>query len=205
MSRKDKGGRTGASHSARHSGRHPDAALTVVRLTAPALEDLENLRNQNPEALRWALKKILLLERNPDAGEHLHGALQGWRKLVVSKRHWRIIWRTTSDAIGNTIVDVAEVWAVGARSDGEVYAEMRARVESLPPGPTTMALTDVLERLGRSAEGFTAVPEPVITDPLPDWLANDLVNIAGLPREQVESLNLADALDAWGQWRSQPQ
>lgn len=188
----------------RRSGRYPDATLTVVRLTDPALKDLGRLRDQNPEALRWAVKRILLLEQSPDAGEPLHGALQRWRKLVVGDRRWRIVWRTTSDDVGNTIVDVAEVWAVGARSDSEAYTEMRARVKALPPGQTTMALADVLDRLGRSAAGFAAVPEPVTWEPLPEWLANDLVGVAGLTPETVRSLTLSGALATWGEWRSQP-
>jgi mRNA interferase RelE/StbE len=95
----------------------------VVRLIDPAVDDLRALLRLDPQIVRWALKKLLLLERNPEAGKELHGSLIGWRKLTVSDRDWRIVWRVASDDTGTVIVDVAEVWAVGARADREVYEE----------------------------------------------------------------------------------
>lgn len=62
-----------------------------VRLTDAALEDLDRLAASVPQALRWALKKMLLLEESPDAGEPLLGNLIGWRKLTVGDRDWRIV------------------------------------------------------------------------------------------------------------------
>ena len=135
--------------SAARSGRHPDADHVVVRLIEPAFADLRALLRLDPQIVRWAVKKMLLLERNPEAGAQLHGTLIGWRKLTVSNRDWRIIWRVTSDKSGTVIVDVAEVWALGARAEGEVYEEMRSRVAKLPPAPKTVALAEVIERLGK--------------------------------------------------------
>jgi mRNA interferase RelE/StbE len=44
----------------------------VVRCTEPAIADLERLaRTGLPQVVRWVLKKCLLLERNPEAGEEL--------------------------------------------------------------------------------------------------------------------------------------
>jgi mRNA interferase RelE/StbE len=37
-----------------------------VRLTDPAVADLERLVGVDPQIVRWALKKMLLLERDPD-------------------------------------------------------------------------------------------------------------------------------------------
>ena len=60
-----------------------------VRLTEPALNDLQGLARAAPLALKWPLKKMLLLERDPNAGDPLLGGLIGWRKLVVGDRDWR--------------------------------------------------------------------------------------------------------------------
>ncbi|MGH3182003.1 MAG: type II toxin-antitoxin system RelE/ParE family toxin, partial [Acidimicrobiales bacterium] len=176
----------------------------VVRLTEPAVDDLEGLNERNPQAVRWALKKMLLLERNPEAGEELHKELVGWRKLVVGNRDWRVVWRVTFDESGGVAVDVAEVWAVRARSEGEVYAEMQSLVASLPRTPQTVALSDVVERLGKVAEEFDVTPEP-IREEVPDWLINLLVNTVGLPRSEVEQMSLHEAVDTWGEWQTQPR
>lgn len=63
---------------ARRSGRHPEARRTVVRFTDPAFADLQRLaRKGDPQVVRWALKKCLLPERNPAAGEEPRGGLDG--------------------------------------------------------------------------------------------------------------------------------
>ena len=142
---------------------------------------------------------MLLLERDPYAGEELHGDLIGWRKLVVGNRDWRIIWRATSDDTGAIVVDIAEVWAVGARSDAAVYREMAERVALLPKNPPTLALTEVIERLGRAATAIQAARE-IPAEAVPDWLLNRLVHTAGLNRADVERLTLEEAVDAWTAW-----
>lgn len=43
----------------------------VVRLIEPAVEDLRVLLEKDPQIVRWALEKMLLLERDPEAGEAL--------------------------------------------------------------------------------------------------------------------------------------
>jgi mRNA interferase RelE/StbE len=186
--------------TARRTGRHPDAA-GVVRLIEPAFDDLRALLRLDPQIVRWAVKKMLLLERDPEAGAELHGMLIGWRKLTVSNRDWRIIWRVTSDESGTVIVDVAEVWAVGARADSEVYEEMRSRVATLPPAPRTVALNEVIERLGKVTAGLSATPEPT-AEPVPDWLVKRLTQQVGLPSDAVARMSLQEAVDAWTDWTS---
>jgi mRNA interferase RelE/StbE len=172
-----------------------------VRLIEPAFDDLRALLRLDPQVVRWAVKKMLLLERNPEAGAELHGMLIGWRKLTVSNRDWRIIWRVTSDESGTVIVDVAEVWAIGARADSEVYDEMRSRVATLPSAPKTVALAEVIERLGKAAAGLPAIPEPSSTaDPVPDWLINRLTHQVGLAPDTVVRMSLQEAVDAWTEW-----
>jgi mRNA interferase RelE/StbE len=175
----------------------------VVRLIEPAFDDLRALLRLDPQIVRWAIKRMLLLERNPQAGAELHGTLIGWRKLTVSNRDWRIVWRVYSDESGTVIVDVAEVWAVGARADSEVYDEMRSRVATLPPAPRTVALSEVIERLGKVAAGLSASPEPPATAPLPDWLVKRLTHQVGLAPGTVARMSLQEAVDAWTDWTSQ--
>ena len=122
-----------------------------VRLTSPAVADLHALLRKDPQIVRWALKKMLLLERDPHAGEPLLGHLVGWRKLTVGDRNWRVIWRVSTDKTGAVTVTISEVWAVGARSDAAVYAEMTERIADLGPNPTTQALSSVIDMLGRHA------------------------------------------------------
>ena len=88
---------------------------TVVRLSDPAVEDLARLVRKHPQIARWALKKMIQLETDPEAGQPLPGELVGWRKLAVGNRDWRIVWRVTHDEAGGVIVDVAKVWAAGGR------------------------------------------------------------------------------------------
>lgn len=85
-------------------------------------------RKGDLQVVRWALKKCLLLERDPEAGKEIRGGLIGFRKIVVGDRDRRVVWRVPHDETGRTVVDVAEVWAVGARSDAEDYDEVQARV-----------------------------------------------------------------------------
>ena len=62
-------GPTPAEPKRRRTGRHPAATTVVVRLTEPAFDDLRALLRLDPQLVRQALKKMLLLERDPQAGE----------------------------------------------------------------------------------------------------------------------------------------
>jgi mRNA interferase RelE/StbE len=160
------------------------------------------LLRRDPQIVRWAMKKLLLLERDPEAGVPLHGALAGWRKIIVGDRGWRVVWRVTWDDDGGAVVDVAEVWAVGARADAEVYLEMRSRVATLPPSPPTVALAEVVARLDRMAG--TAPPGPAFEVP-PPWLVRRLTEQAGMSRAEVLAMTLEQAVDAWTAWISTPR
>jgi mRNA interferase RelE/StbE len=189
----------------RRGRRRPSAAKVVVRLTEPAFDDLRGLLRKDPQIVRWALKKMLHLQADPEAGQPLHGVLIGWRKLVVGDRDWRVIWRVTHDGSGGVIVDVAEVWAVGARPDSEVYAEMAERASRMPTDPRTLALTDVMSRLGKASRGLVAQAEPSAAGQLPDWLVRRLTDQAGMQMSEVVGLTLQEGLDAWTSWVSRPQ
>ncbi len=129
------------------------------------------------------------------------------RRLTVGNRDWRVVWRVSHDQAGGVIADVAEVRAAGARSDGEVYAEMTDSVRTLPDSPRTTALADLVVRLGKVAEGLTATPEPAQdTDqqPLPPWLRTRLIDQVGMPAVAVDALTLEQAVDSWTTWSSRP-
>lgn len=176
----------------------PDGARAYVRLTAPALSDLEALLKKDPQIVRWALKKMLLLERSPDAGEPLLGELIGWRKLTVGDRDWRVVWRVSTDTEGAVTVTIAEVWAVGARTDAEVYVEMTDRVAAAGQSPTTLALAEVIQILGRHAQRDDLQPavEPA-RDVVPGWLRDRLIHTAGLDAEAVDTMTGAQAMERW--------
>ena len=170
----------------------------VVRLTNDAVDDLHRLlRRGDPQVVRWAFKKMIHLEQDPEAGDALLGGLRGWRKLTVGDRDWRLVWRVTHDDAGAVVVDVAEVWAFGARSDAEVYAEMEDRVAAAPETPRTRALADVLTTLGKLTEDLGATPEPAAAQPLPRWLRESLLHVVRLSRVEVDALSRAEADQVW--------
>ncbi len=142
------------------------------------------------------LKKLLLLECDPEAGEPLVGALIGFRKLTVGDRHWRIVWRVTTDDLGTRVVEIAEVWAAGARSDAAVHAEMKGRVADLPRNPRTQALAEVVTMLGRAAGDVDAARE-VESEPVPQWLVERLVHTAGWAEDEVRAMDPESAMVEW--------
>jgi mRNA interferase RelE/StbE len=174
----------------------PAVARAYVRLIAPAFRDLQRMLALDPQIVRWALKKMLLLERHPDAGEPLLGGLIGWRKLVIGNRDWRLVWRVMHDDLGATVIEVAEVWAIGARADAEVYAEMFSRVESLPKTPATLTLVEVIARLGKVGGGVVPAIEPA-NDPVPPWLVHRLVHQVGMGSAEVNALSGEEAMQRW--------
>ncbi len=169
-----------------------------VWLTDAAIEDLHRL---DGAPLVWALKKMLLLETDPYAGEPLVGRLVGYRKLVVGNRDWRLVWRVITDERGAVIIDVAEVWAVGARTDAAVYEEMVTRVDELPDGRVRRSLADVVEQLGKRAKSLRARPPFTPPARVQGWLVERLVHTAGMDRSAVEAMTSEQAVDAWVEYR----
>lgn len=172
--------------------------MTEVLFTDAAIDDLRRL---GPDVVPKVLKKIQILFGNPEAGHPLGGELTGFRKLVVGRNHWRIVYRVVADGV----VEICEVWCVGVRSDAEVYAEASARVAAMADQDSTLAkLAGVIGRLGRLA-GDVVVEEVPAREPVPDWLAQRLVHTAGVPRERVAALSLEQAVDLWTDFVSSPR
>jgi mRNA interferase RelE/StbE len=178
-----------------------------IRLTAAAVDDLRILAKSDPQLLRTALMKMLILERNPMAGEPLSGRLMTFRKLKFGKRGHRIIWRSHEEQEGLIVIDVAIIWAVGARSDEAVYKEMMQRVSVLPKSPASTTLKEVVGRLGRAVSGIESLFEKSVTNAevLPDWLLSRLVDDVGLHLQDAQSLTKSQALDVWTHWASKPK
>lgn len=162
---------------------------------------IDDLRRLGPEVVPKVLKKVMILLDAPDAGHPLGGDLTGFRKLVVGRNHWRIVYRLLDDGT----IEICEIWCVGARSDAEVYAEATARVaDAAGASPELQRLADVVDRLGRLARGVAAEPQPR-AEPVPDWLARRLVHTAGIPPEQVAALDLEQAVDLWTRFTNGPR
>jgi mRNA interferase RelE/StbE len=186
-----------------------------VRFTEEAISDLRGLARKDPQIVRACFKKFLVLERNPHAGEPLLGGLVGFRKLTVGDRTWRIVWRVGTDVAGQNVVEVAEVWAVGAREDAQVYAEVSSRVAALGDDPITQPLAQVLQALSKvralrldvaaaqhDAEDADSVMTESAREPIPIWLAGRLTQQAGYTQDELARLSPEEAMDAWDAWMS---
>ena len=169
--------------------------MAEVSFTDAAIDDLRRI---GPDAAPTVLKEVLLLLDDPEAGHPLGGLLTGFRKLVVGRNTWRIVYQIRDDKS----VEICEIWAVGARADAEVYSEATARLKSAGGAePELGKLADVVERLGRLAADIAVAPARR-RDPVPDWLADRLIFTVGLPREEVAALDLQQAVDLWAAYMS---
>ena len=169
--------------------------MAEIAFTDAAVDDLRRL---GPDAVIKVLKKVLLLPDNPEAGYPLGDDLTGFRKLVVGRNTWRIVYRIVSDKA----IEICEVWAVGARADSEVYGEATARVRAAGQGrPELAKLATVLELLGAVTKDIV-IDQPPVRDPVPDWLAKRLIHTAGMAREDVAALDLQQAVDRWTEYIS---
>ncbi|WP_113718228.1 type II toxin-antitoxin system RelE family toxin [Arthrobacter dokdonensis] len=153
------------------------------------MADLHRLGKKDPYKVRTVFKKMLLLERSPNAGEPLLGALIGFRKLVVGDRHWRIVWRVTADTDGKPILDISEVWAVGVRSDSEIYEELKARVARIGDDPRLQPLKDVIAQMGRLYESVEAAAEPPRETTVPNWLQTALHDQLNLSPDEIAKIS----------------
>lgn len=178
-----------------------------VRLTDDAVADLRRLKKKDPQIVREVFKKMLLLERATDAGEPLLGALVGFRKLVVGDRDYRIVWRETTDDHHQPVLEIAEVWAVGARADSEIYDEMTQRVNQLKEAahPQAHALAAVIEEMGRLYEGIPVHHEPSPASTLPAWLVQALEANLQLPPEAISRLSQDEAQRLLAEYWGKPQ
>ncbi|GAA2817970.1 type II toxin-antitoxin system RelE family toxin [Nonomuraea rubra] len=169
--------------------------MSDVVFTLPAVDDL---RRVGPDAAPKVLKEILLLLDSPEAGHPLGGELTGYRKLVVGRNTWRVVYRITEDKS----LEICEIWAVGERAGADVHAEATARVRRAGADrPEVVRLQQVIERLGALTARIQVQKEPP-REPVPDWLADRLIYTVGMAHEEVAALDLQEAVDLWAEYRS---
>jgi mRNA interferase RelE/StbE len=104
---------------------------------------------------------------------------------------------------GDTIIEVAEVWAVGARADSEVYSEVRKRIEKLGSTPEMVSIASTVARLSRGVD-VNEHPDPV-EDPVPTWLSVRLTEQVGLTAKQISQLSGEQAMKLWEAFITQPR
>lgn len=171
--------------------------MVEVLFTDAAIDDLRKL---GPDTAPKILKKIVRLLDSPQAGYPLGGELTGFRKLVVGRNTWRVVYRV----VDQQTIEICEIWAIGARADSEVYAEATARIVAAAGRlPEFSKLSAVVEKLGRSKDSLSIPPAPT-REPVPDWLAQRLIHTVGLPPAQVAALDLEQAVDLWAEYTSRP-
>jgi mRNA interferase RelE/StbE len=172
--------------------------VAEIGFTEAAIDDLRRI---GPSAVPRVLKKVLLLADDAEAGYPLGGELTGFRKLIVGRNTWRIVYRIVEDKA----IEICEVWAVGPRADAEVYAEAVGRLRTAgSTRPELVQLANVVEQLGRLA-GDVVVAQPAPREPVPSWLADRLVHTVGMTREAVAALDLQQAVDLWTAHAARPQ
>ncbi|MET0420279.1 MAG: hypothetical protein ABW073_01110 [Acidimicrobiia bacterium] len=164
-----------------------------VVVTDAALDDLRRL---GPALARRAVAQLALLEREADdvddspleTGELVPGS--GYRKFVGNAGTWRVVFTTHDD-----IVTVWEVWVEGIRSTGAAFADALHGMQSADT-PEAVEHARLLERLGRIT-GTVPVPRHRVREPVPDWLADALVERAGLTRLDVAAMDASTAFEQW--------
>ena len=107
------------------------------------------------------------------------------------------------DKSGDIIIEIAQIWAVGARSDSAIYKEMKERISSLPDSPNTTSLAHVLELLGSKSGERAATPEPT-NELAPRWLLDRLEHSAGIPVDQIKGLSVDEAMSLWEAYITRP-
>jgi mRNA interferase RelE/StbE len=160
--------------------------MVAVELTDAAVDDLRRL---GPALARRALTQIAVLADDPGAGRPLVTD-SAFAKLVGGGGSLRVVYA----GAGSSVV-VWEVWVDGVRSAGSAYAEALHRMQAAD-APEAVEHAQLLERLGRLT-GTVPVPRHRVREPVPDWLADALVERAGLTRLDVAAMDASTAFERW--------
>jgi mRNA interferase RelE/StbE len=162
-----------------------------VVLAPPVVDDLRRI---GPVLAPRVLDVVATLDDDPLAGAPLVDEGTGYRVLTAEGGRRRIVY-----SVAGEVVTVWEVWAEGARLDGEAYAEALDRMQAAD-APDVVQLARILRRLGR-VTGTVAVAADRLRAPVPDWLADALVLDAGLDPLTVAAM---DARTAFAVWNARP-
>ena len=85
------------------------------------------------------------------------------------------------------------------RSEGTAYAEALHRMQAAD-APEAVEHAQLLERLGRLT-GTVPVPRHRVREPVPDWLADALLDAGLTDRVELASM---DAATAFARWNARP-
>jgi len=106
--------------------------MAKVELTDEALEDLKDLDGASQKIVLKGLRK---LAANPDQygqplGKRNAGDLTGFRKLVVGRKAFRILYMVHENDDGSDITLVV-VWVIAERADDRVYQLAVSRLQTM--------------------------------------------------------------------------
>jgi mRNA interferase RelE/StbE len=158
----------------------------MIVFTEAALDDL---RRVGPALARRIVDQLSVLADEPEA-DHELVAGSGFRKLTGRGGAWRAVHRSD----GSTMT-IWEVWVDGVRRPGSAYAEALHRMQAADT-PEVVEHAQLLERLGRLT-ATVPVPGHRVREPVPDWLADALVERAGLTRLGVAAMDASTAFERW--------
>ena len=120
--------------------------MAEIQFLDPAIDDLTDL---DGSMLLPVLKKIAMLEENPEAGRPLGsrrgGDLTTFRKLVVGNRDLRVVYRVDPDG------QICVIWVIASRTDEQCYDTALRRLEALGNDPRASTLAEVVSNLRPSA------------------------------------------------------
>jgi mRNA interferase RelE/StbE len=111
-----------------------------VLLTQDAADDLRRV-HKSGHAKDFLIKLLRLQDYGENVGLPLRRPLAGWRKIVVARNTWRILFKM--DASRTT----ATVWVIGDRRDSECYAEAERRLAAFGDNPHIVELGSVLRSI----------------------------------------------------------
>jgi hypothetical protein len=166
--------------------------VATLAFTDAAIEDL---RRAGPVRAALLLGRLRLLEREPDAGTPLLDAATGYRTLDALDGTARIVYDTEGAG-----VTVRVVWVDDARTDGDAYDEALRRMRAADPADL-VALADIVRRIAR-VTGARLVPPNRLRQPVPDWLAESLLDDAGLSVLDVAAMDAVTAFAVWNRFQT---
>ena len=158
----------------------------TVELTDAALDDLRRL---GPALARRAVEQVALLDGDAELGRELVPGC-GYHRLAGAGGTWRVVY-----AVADATVTVWEVWIDGIRSEGAAYAEALHRMQAAD-APEVVEHAQLLERLGRLT-GTVPVPRHRVREPVPDWLADTLLDAGLVDRLELTALDATAAFARW--------
>jgi hypothetical protein len=159
----------------------------AVEVTDGALDDLRRL---GPALGRRAVEQMALLDTDAGLGRELVPGC-GHRVLVAAGGALRIVHAVAGDGT----VTVWELWIDGVRSDGVAYAEALHRMQAAD-APEAVEHARLLERLGRLT-GTVPVPRTRVREPVPDWLADALLDAGLADRLELATIDASTAFARW--------